>query len=59
MKFYCCTYSDERNYQISIFLRSYGELSKAALDVRRKGFNPLTSIVSVSEDSKRTVIPLW
>lgn len=58
MTYFCCRYEDEKKNLISQYVRSEEEFYSICNDVRRKGFTPVKSVITVSEDFFRTEVPL-
>lgn len=54
MTFYCCKYTDGNNNLISQYVRNEEEFFNVCAEVRRRGFTPLKSKITVSGDSVRT-----
>lgn len=54
MTYFCCCYTDEKKNLISQYVRSEEEFYSICNDVRRKGFTPVKSVITVSEDFSRT-----
>jgi len=54
MTYFCCTYTDSAKTRISRFVRNEDEFRKICGDVKRQGYTPIKTKVTVSEDFTRT-----
>ncbi len=54
MTFYCCKHVDQDGDLILNYVRTENELIDACRDVRRQGFIPIKTMITLSDDGKRT-----
>ena len=54
MTYFCCKYTDGNKNLISQYVRNEEEFFNICRDVRRKGFIPVKSKITVSSESVRT-----
>lgn len=58
MTYYCCTYTDNAKTRISRYVRNEEEMTKICNDVRRQGYTPIKTKVSITSETVRTEVKI-